>query len=119
VAIDFSRLRRAVIQRRSSLKAQGAAKKGCRKVLQSSFFLGPVRAYINPLPKKRYAQLRSQSQFCLTKCAPPIPHSCFVCLYELAAALNQSNISSPPPGHKSARKGGPGMCCCIYFLLSA
>jgi hypothetical protein len=51
VAIDFSRLRRAVIQRRSSLKAQGAAKKRCGKVLQSSFFfLGSVRAYRNPLP---------------------------------------------------------------------
>jgi hypothetical protein len=116
VAVDFSRLRRAVIQRRASPKAQGAAKKGCGKVLQSSFYLGPVRAYcvlrteIPCLRPKRYAQLRSQwpSQFCLTKYAPHIPVLCFV--YELAAALNQSNISTPPPGHEGARKGGPGMC---------
>jgi hypothetical protein len=38
VVVDFLRLRRAVIQRRSSLKAQGAAKNGCGEVLPSSFF---------------------------------------------------------------------------------
>jgi hypothetical protein len=35
-----SRLRPVVIQRRSGLKAQGAAEKGCAKVLQSHFFSG-------------------------------------------------------------------------------
>jgi hypothetical protein len=33
----ISRLRRVVIQRRSSLKVQGAAEKGCAKVLKSFF----------------------------------------------------------------------------------
>ena len=46
----FRRLRRAVIQRRSSLKAQGAAKKDAEKCCRAHFFLGPVRAYRNPLP---------------------------------------------------------------------
>jgi hypothetical protein len=50
-------------------------KKGCEKVLQSPFFswILFVRTEIPCLRPKRYAQLRSQSQLCLTKCAPPIP----------------------------------------------
>jgi hypothetical protein len=35
---NISRLRRVVIQRSSSLKAKGAAEKGCTKVLQGLFF---------------------------------------------------------------------------------
>jgi hypothetical protein len=39
----------SMIQRRSGPKAQGTAEKGCAKVLQSYFFLDPVRKEIHDL----------------------------------------------------------------------
>jgi mRNA-degrading endonuclease RelE of RelBE toxin-antitoxin system len=67
------------------------------------------------LRPKGYTQLRSQSQFCLTKCAPPIP----VLYRARRSASSKQRIHPGPRRARSARKGGPGMSCCIYFLLSA
>jgi hypothetical protein len=93
-----------VIQRRTSLKAQGAAKKGCGKVLQSSFFF---RAYRNPLPAaKKVRAIEIAIEFCLTKCAPPIPVLC-VCT---SSPQRLIKATYPPPGHETrrgARKGAP------------
>jgi hypothetical protein len=111
----------ALAARRDSKKIQPKGPRRGQKRMRKSaaelifFWVMFVRTEIPCLQPKGYAQLRSQSQFCLAKCAPPIP----VLYRARRIALNQSNISTPPPGHESARKGGPGMCCCIYFQLSA
>jgi hypothetical protein len=67
------------IQRRPSLKAQGAAKKGCGKALQSSFFPGSFLCR-NPLPAaKKVRAIEIAIAILLHKMCSS--HSCFVCLY--------------------------------------
>jgi hypothetical protein len=51
-----------------------------------------VRTEIPCLRPKRYAQLRSQSQFCLTKCAPPIP----VCVFVQSSPQRLIKATYPP-----------------------
>jgi hypothetical protein len=104
----FSRLQRAVIQRRSSLKAQGVAKKDAEKCCRAHFFLGPVRAYRNPLPaakKVRAIEIAiAESQFCLTKCAPPIPTCLCVCTSSPQRSI-KATYPPRPQGTKALEKG--------------
>jgi hypothetical protein len=106
-----------------SLKAQGAAKKGCGKVswekcCRAHFFLGPVRAYRNPLPAAKKVRAIEIAIAILPHkmCSS---HSCFV--QSSPQRLIKATYPPRPQGTKAleTRKGGPGMCCCIYFLLSA
>jgi hypothetical protein len=89
----------SMIQRRSSLKAQGAAETGCAKVLAELFVLGPVRKEIPDLQPKRYAQLRSRSQFCLTKCAPPV-----LVLSRARRSVSSKQHLSPYPAPRVRRR---------------
>ena len=110
VAIDFSRLRRAVIQRRSSLKAQGAAKKDAEKCCRAHFFLGPVRAYRNPLPAAKKVRAIEIAIAILPHkmCSS---HSCFV--QSSPQRLIKATYPPRPQGTKALEKGSS------YFLLSA
>ena len=62
-----------------------------------------VRTEIPCLWPKRYAQLRSQSQFCLTKCAPPIPVLC-VCKSSPQRSI-KATYPPRPQGTKALEKG--------------
>jgi hypothetical protein len=76
-----------------------------------------VRTEIPCLRPKRYAKLRSQSQLSASQNVPLPFLFCVFVQSSPQRLIKASNIFTPPPGHESARKGGPGMCCCIYFLL--
>jgi hypothetical protein len=117
---NILRLRRAAIQRRSSRKAQGAAKKGCGKAATELIFIWVlfVRTEIPCLRPKRYAQLRSQSQFCLTKCAPPIPLCVFV--QSSPQRLIKAIYPPHPQGTKVLEKGdlscaAVSTSCCLVL----
>jgi hypothetical protein len=98
--LDFFRSCGAsMIQRRFSLKAQGAAENGCAKVLQSYFFLEPVRKEIPDLQPNRYAIRAIEITIAILPHKMCSSRSCFV--QSSPQRFIKAAPLPPPPGHRA------------------